>query len=344
MKGLISWFASNHVAANLLMVVICAAGLMTVVSIKQEVFPEVEMDMITIRVPYLGATPSEVEEAVSIRVEEAVQGVNGLKKITSTSSESIGMISLELESNADKRKVLDEVKAEVDRIITFPAETEKPIVTLMEPRQQVLDVVVYGEATGLLVVATGFNEDGSFNGNILTGVAGLIQVNSSAGIGIPGVGDIFSVSGSVSVMFNTTLQDQVFNIPDAFLPLLQDGDPTSIVIYGSAPGLDGMRNPNAPASGEVYITATIQAEITIAGALTLTGFIQIQVAASENGDHQERRIDGEEPVLVPVLPILVDPKQRRPVMRDRNQQNDETGDCGGKADCYLTAEECEPNR
>jgi len=103
MNGLIRWFANNHVAANLLMVVIIAAGIMTASSIKQEVFPEVEMDMVTIRVPYLGATPSEVEEAVSIRVEEAVQGVNGIKKITSTSSESISMVSLELESNADKR-------------------------------------------------------------------------------------------------------------------------------------------------------------------------------------------------------------------------------------------------
>jgi len=147
MNGLIRWFANNHVAANLLMVVIIAAGIMTASSIKQEVFPEVEMDMVTIRVPYLGATPSEVEEAVSIRVEEAVQGVNGIKKITSTSSESISMVSLELESNADKRKVLDEVKAEVDRIITFPAETEKPIVTLLEPRVQVLDVVIFGDAT-----------------------------------------------------------------------------------------------------------------------------------------------------------------------------------------------------
>jgi len=147
MKGLISWFAGNHVAANLLMVVICAAGLMTATNIKQEVFPEIEMDMVTIQVLYLGATPTEVEEAVSIRVEEAVQGVTGLKKIMSTSSEGVGMISLELESNADKRKVLDEVKAEVDRIITFPAETEKPIVTLLEPRKQVLDVVIFGETT-----------------------------------------------------------------------------------------------------------------------------------------------------------------------------------------------------
>ena len=100
MKGLITWFSTNHVAANLLMVVIIAAGLMTASSIKQEVFPEVEMDMITVTVPYLGATPAEVEEAVCIRVEEAVQGVNGIKKIMAMSSEGMGMVSIELDAKA----------------------------------------------------------------------------------------------------------------------------------------------------------------------------------------------------------------------------------------------------
>ncbi|RKZ15027.1 AcrB/AcrD/AcrF family protein, partial [bacterium] len=147
MNGMIRWFSTNHVAANLLMVVICAAGLMSAMSIKQEVFPEVTMDMITVTVPYLGATPSEVEEAVCVRVEEAIQGVNGVKKITSTASEGMGVVSIELERGEDKRKALDDIKAEVDRIITFPEETEKPIVTLMERRVQVIDIVIYGDAT-----------------------------------------------------------------------------------------------------------------------------------------------------------------------------------------------------
>ncbi len=145
MKGLVRWFASNHVAANLLMVTICAAGLMSAATIKQEVFPEITMDIITVSVPYLGATPAEVEEAVCVRVEEAVQGVDGIKKITSSSTEGLGVVSIELERGADKRKALDDVKSEVDRIITFPAETEKPIVSLVEPRQQVIDVVIFGD-------------------------------------------------------------------------------------------------------------------------------------------------------------------------------------------------------
>ncbi len=145
MRNLITWFSTNHVAANLLMVTIMAAGLMSAVSIKQEVFPEITMDMITVSVPYLGATPAEVEEAVCVRIEEAVQGVDGIKKITSSSVEGIGAVTIELDRGTDRRKALDEVKSAVDRIITFPEETEKPIVTLVEPRQQVIDVVIYGD-------------------------------------------------------------------------------------------------------------------------------------------------------------------------------------------------------
>lgn len=147
MNGMIRWFSTNHVAANLLMFLIIAAGLMAASTIKQEVFPDIELDMITIQVPYLGATPAEVEESVCVRVEESVQGVDSIKRMTSSSSEGMGMISLELETGADKRKVLDDVKAEVDRIITFPEETEKPIVTLVERRTQAIDVVLSGDTT-----------------------------------------------------------------------------------------------------------------------------------------------------------------------------------------------------
>jgi len=133
--------------------------------------------------------------------------------------------------------------------------------------------ITYGQATGLIVVVTGL-EPGR-----IPGVAGMLNVGSSADIGLPNVGNLFSISGSVSVMFNTTMQDQSFDIPDAFLPLLDPGDPTTIEIFGAAPGLDGLRNPNAPPGGEVYISASIWAELTIGGVITLTGFIQMEFAA-----------------------------------------------------------------
>jgi multidrug efflux pump subunit AcrB len=161
MNGVIRWFANNHVAANLLMAIIAVAGLMSAMSIKQEVFPEVQMDMITIQVPYLGATPSEVEEAVCVRVEESIQGIDGIKKITSMASEGIGNVTVEFNRGVDIRKALDDIKAEVDRIITFPEETEKPIISQVERKQQVIDVFIYGEAseTTLKVLADKVRDD-----------------------------------------------------------------------------------------------------------------------------------------------------------------------------------------
>ncbi len=137
--------------------------------------------------------------------------------------------------------------------------------------------LTYGQATGLIIVRTG--SDGAN-----PGVAGMLTVGSSAGIGIPNLGSLFSISGSVTVMFNTTLQDQVFQIPDDFLPLLHPGDPTTITIFKSAPGVDGQRNPNAPPGGEVYVSATVQAQITIGDVINLNGFIQIQLGVDTSGN------------------------------------------------------------
>ena len=146
-SGLLSWFATNHVAANLLMCLIIVSGLLTVFTIKVEFFPEMSLDTIIVTVPYRGASPAEVEEGVCMRVEEAVAGVDGIKRLYSTASENAGMSTIEVEEYADTREVLDDIKAEVDRIITFPRETEKPIITEITTRYEVVKVVLYGDAT-----------------------------------------------------------------------------------------------------------------------------------------------------------------------------------------------------
>ena len=147
MKSLIDWFAGNHVAANLLMVLILLGGLMTVRTIKQEVFPDVDLDIITIQVPYLGASPAEVEEGVCIRIEEAIQGIDGIKHINSNAVENSGSVTAEIEISADPQKVLDDIKQAIDRIITFPEETEKPIISLAEATERAIDIVVFGDAS-----------------------------------------------------------------------------------------------------------------------------------------------------------------------------------------------------
>jgi len=146
-KGPLAWFASNHVAANLLMMLIIAGGVISIFTIKVEVFPDISIDIVTITVPYLGASPSEVEDGVCLRVEEAIAGIEGIKRITSTAYEGSGTTVVEIEEYADSRKALDDIKAAVDRIITFPVETEKPIVTEITTRNQVMTVVVYGDVS-----------------------------------------------------------------------------------------------------------------------------------------------------------------------------------------------------
>lgn len=141
---MIAWFAKNPVAANLLMVFIAVSGAISIFTVNSEVFPEINLDMVSIEVPYLGAAPEEVEAAVSVRIEEAIQGLDGIEQITSTASEGMGMVMVELELGADARKVVDDIKSRVDAIDTFPVETEKPIVRELMARKQVVDVAVSG--------------------------------------------------------------------------------------------------------------------------------------------------------------------------------------------------------
>ncbi len=146
-QGVLSWFASNHVAANLLMILIAAAGLLSIFSTRLEVFPEMSLDMINIMVPYLGASPSDVEEGVCTRVEEAIAGVEGIKRMTSTAAEGMGSTLVEVDEFADVKEVLDDIKAEIDTIITFPKETEKPIISELKTRFKVISIVLYGDVS-----------------------------------------------------------------------------------------------------------------------------------------------------------------------------------------------------
>ena len=145
MRGAIAWFARNTVAANLLMVFIIVAGLATLGQIRLEVFPEVSADMVSVTVPYLGAAPQEVEEGVCVRIEEAIQDLDGVKKVTSTAAEGIGTVLVQAEEGADIRKLVEEVKSRVDGIETFPEETERPQIQEVLLRMQVLNVALSGD-------------------------------------------------------------------------------------------------------------------------------------------------------------------------------------------------------
>ena len=147
MKGAVRWMANNHVAANLLMTVLVVGGIVKGVSVKQEVFPEVSLDRVQVKVAYPGAGPEEVEEGIIRQIEENLTGVDGIKQLKSTAAEGFGSVTAEMRDGEDVDLILQDIKSEVDRIITFPEEAEKPVITKLLNRREVVSVVVYGDAT-----------------------------------------------------------------------------------------------------------------------------------------------------------------------------------------------------
>ena len=103
--GIIGWFARNHVAANLLMFLIIGGGIWGLLVVKKESFPEFNFGQITVRVPYLGAAPQEVEEGVVIKIEEAIKSIQGIRRIDSLAFEGMGQVVIEVEEGYDTADV-----------------------------------------------------------------------------------------------------------------------------------------------------------------------------------------------------------------------------------------------
>ena len=148
MKRPIAWFAENDVAANLLMLTILGLGIYALTArIPLEVFPAFELDTVVVRVPYPGATPAEVEEGVTIKIEEAIHDLAGIKTMRSVAAENVGSVSIEVDSGYEPRELMNDIKARVDAISTFPVDSERPVVYLPERRREVITVVVSGDLT-----------------------------------------------------------------------------------------------------------------------------------------------------------------------------------------------------
>ncbi len=144
-KGAIAWMARNHVAANLLMFSFVVGGIALLTTVKQEVFPEFDLDMIQVTVPYPGASPAEIERGIILAIEEKVNGLDGIKKVTATANEGFGSVMIELLLGTDENKALQDVKNAIDRIVSFPEEAERPEVRLLIMRREVVTLVIYGD-------------------------------------------------------------------------------------------------------------------------------------------------------------------------------------------------------
>ena len=144
-KGIIAWFARNHIAANLLMFVIVLTGIISALTIRTQITPDLEADRITIDIPFPGASPGEVESGVISRLEEAIRDIEGIEQMRTYSRKSMGTMRLDLESDAEIQVVMDEVKIAIDRISSFPSSIEKPIIYRAQPQVGAINVQVFGE-------------------------------------------------------------------------------------------------------------------------------------------------------------------------------------------------------
>ncbi|MDA0748798.1 MAG: efflux RND transporter permease subunit, partial [bacterium] len=145
MKSAIIWMGKNPVVANMVVVLLLVGGYFSLQHIKILSWPDFPMDQIVVMVPYPGASPEDVEEGVCKRIEEHLAGLEGVRGIHSMAAEGVGTVTVEVAQGADIRRLLDDVKVEVDRIDTFPVEADKPVVKEVVRRNRVIDVVVYGE-------------------------------------------------------------------------------------------------------------------------------------------------------------------------------------------------------
>jgi multidrug efflux pump subunit AcrB len=145
-RGAIAWMAGNSIAANLIMVVFLVGGFIALRNMKQEVFPDIAPDTVSVTVAYPGASPEEVESSIILAIEEAVRPLEGVDEVTSVAREGGGNVQVELLLGEDVNRLGQEIKSEVDRIVTFPEEAEEPEVRIDAHRRDVLEVVLYGEA------------------------------------------------------------------------------------------------------------------------------------------------------------------------------------------------------
>ncbi len=145
MKSLISWFAENHVASNLLMIFVIVSGILTLFTIRVELFPEVTTDKIVVDVEYRGASPQEIEDSIIKPIEERIASLSGIDRIISTARKGKGTVLVEVMEGWNVQELLEDIKTEVDSIATLPKEAERPIIKRIVIKREVVDLALYGD-------------------------------------------------------------------------------------------------------------------------------------------------------------------------------------------------------
>lgn len=269
----IEWMAKNPVAANLLMVILLIGGLSSLQSIQQEVFPEFDFDIISVAIPYKGATPSEIEESIVIPTEKAIEGIQGIKKVSSNAYEGAGRLTIDLDDGVDADSVLDDVKTAIDSISTYPENADSPTVNMVRRRREVLNLVIFGIAPeqSLREIAETVKND-------------LLADPSITQIDLAGIRD-YEISIEISqtqlrryqisiAQISNAIQDSTLDLPGGTLKT-SSGD---VLIRTKS------RRYNAEEYGEIPIISTDEGQLLLRDIATITdSFEEVETTSTFNG-------------------------------------------------------------
>ncbi|MFS4418188.1 efflux RND transporter permease subunit [Maribacter sp. 2307ULW6-5] len=145
MRKLIEYFIRYHVAVNVIIIAFVLFGIVGAKSLNSSFFPLTDTKIINVAITYPGASPQEVEEGIVLKIEDNLKGLEGVDRVTSTSSENTGTINVEIEKGRDIDFMLLEVKNAVDRVPTFPTGIEPLIVSKQESVRQTISFAISGE-------------------------------------------------------------------------------------------------------------------------------------------------------------------------------------------------------
>lgn len=149
MSGMVSWFARNAVAANLLMVVAFIGGVLGFNAMEREMFPVVPVAGASVTMTWNGASPQDVEEQIITRIEEAVADIDGLDRITSVARESFAVVNIRGRDDIDMQVFIDEIKLRVDQINNLPQAAFQPQVQRWEQRDWYFGMAIHGDVDQL---------------------------------------------------------------------------------------------------------------------------------------------------------------------------------------------------
>ncbi len=144
-SGPIAYMASNGIAANLLMMGIIAAGLVSLTGLDREAWPITPFYHIEVSVAYPGATPEEIEESIVVKIEDQVSGLDDVKAVKSVAAQGMASVRVQMDFRTDMDRALDDIESAVNRIQSFPAGAERPRFREMDNRMSVMRLIVHGD-------------------------------------------------------------------------------------------------------------------------------------------------------------------------------------------------------